>query len=260
MAVELTVAALGKAKFRGPVAFYDGRGGMARQDFECVDEPRFGYFWQRENREDKGRQAYMVDGREVADFDEAVQLLSQPIPDDSPDAIRRRDTEEFHASPRLNNGPYRALSEARCNADVEPFGMIRAWMHRADNAWHVGINAFSDAEREAKREFPHWLYKTKSAAHELYRAMYLFAGDEKKDTGLKCAYGVSCRDCPILKIIGDKMRERRDAARFPAALEDSDIHAALAWTCIGHVMDGKQDTIDGAFFTTAADRERGDSW
>ena len=48
--------------FRGPVRFYDGRKGMARQDYECVAEPRFGYSWQRENRQDKGRQFYTVDG------------------------------------------------------------------------------------------------------------------------------------------------------------------------------------------------------
>jgi hypothetical protein len=75
---------LKKAKFRGPVAFYDGARGMARQDFECVDNPRFGCFWRRENSKDKGRTAYMVDGCEVADLDEAARLLALPPDPDSP--------------------------------------------------------------------------------------------------------------------------------------------------------------------------------
>lgn len=151
---ELTPEALGKALFRGPVAFYDGAKGMARQDFECVAEPRFGYFWRRENRKDRGRQAYMVDGKEVADLAEACRLLAAPADPDSPRERMRRDSGEFHASPRLNYSATRALSEARCNADGGPFGMMRAWLHRAGNAYHQGINAFADAERQAGREWP----------------------------------------------------------------------------------------------------------
>jgi hypothetical protein len=72
MKLDLSENGLKAAKFKGPVRFIDGRGGMARQDYQCVDEPRFGYFWQRNDRKDKGRQAYMVDGVEVADLAEAA--------------------------------------------------------------------------------------------------------------------------------------------------------------------------------------------
>jgi hypothetical protein len=149
MPLELTIEALKAAEFRGPVKFYDGRGGMARQDFECVAEPRFGYFWQRESRKDKGRQAYMVDGREVASLDEAVKLLALPPSPDSPDEKLKAWREEFMASPKLAGRATRANSEARCNADAGPFAMQRAWLQRADHPWHVGLNRFSDLEREA---------------------------------------------------------------------------------------------------------------
>ena len=76
---------LSKGQFRGPVKFYDGRGGWARQDFQSMAEPRFGYAWQREDRNDRGRTWWMVDGKEVADFDEADRLLASPPAADSPD-------------------------------------------------------------------------------------------------------------------------------------------------------------------------------
>lgn len=256
MPLELTVEALGKAEFRGPVAFYDRRNGMARQDFECVAEPRFGYFWRRETRDDRpGRQAYMVDGKEVADLNEACQLLARAPDPESPAEAHRRAVDEFMASPELNYGATRALSEARCNADGGPYGMIRAWLHRSGNAWHAGMNAYSDAERKAGREWPSWIYKVKSAAQETYRAMYLFQADRKEDSGLKCAFNVRCRDCPILKEVEGAMIAARTRAPFHRDIEDSDIDAAKTWVCIGHILDGKQAVMDGAFFSTKADRD-----
>jgi hypothetical protein len=253
--MELTIENLSSAKFRGPVAFYDGRGGMARQDFECVDEPRFGYFWRRETRKDKGRQAYMVDGKEVTDLAEACKLLAHPPASDSPAETMRRSMEEFHASPKLNYGATRALSEARCNADAGPFGMVRAWMHRAENAWHRGMNAFSDSERKAGREFPSWVYDGKNAAHESSRAMYLFAADREKDTGLKCSLGITCRECPIFNQIEKSMTEARTQGPFAQAIEDSDIDAAKFWTCMSHILTTQDHrVIDGTFLSTKDDR------
>lgn len=248
--MELSVEVLKAAKFRGPVAFYDGAGGMARQDFQCIEEPRFGYFWQRQDRKDKGRQAYMVDGKEVADLDEACRLLALPVDPESPAEISKRSLAEFQASPPLNYGATRALSEARCNADAGPFGMVRAMMHRADHAWHVGINRLADKARTAGEEWPRWLYKTKSAAHESYRGMYLFAADREKDTGLVCAKAVRCRDCPILQEIDASYAEARANQKWPSAAEDSDVDAAKVWTCIGHILTTQADVMDGEFFTT----------
>ncbi len=255
MTLELTPKALAEAKFRGPVRFYDGAKGMARQDFQSVDEPRFGYFWSRKDRKDRGRQAYMVDGKEVADLDEACTLLAEPVDPDSPDQLLKREMDEFSASPSLNYGATRALSEARCNADGGPFGMMRAWMHRAGHVFHVGVNAHADRLRTARAEWPSWLYRVKSAAHETSRGMYLFAADRDKDTGLKCALGKRCRDCPILQDIETAMVASRTSKPFSYAIEDSDIDAAKVWTCIGHVLSTGQDIVDGGFFSTKRDRE-----
>lgn len=253
--MELTAQALKEAKFRGPVRFYDGPDGWARQDFQCIDQPRFGYAWQRENRKDKGRQWYMVDGREVASFDEAVSLLSLPPDADSPDELQRKPIDEFKFSPRVS-GATRALSEARCNADVAPLSQLRAWMRRADHPWHVGINKISDAERQAGRDFPHWLYHCKSAAHELSRSMYLFAGDREKDTDLRCALGIRCRDCTYLQQIAASMREAASREKLPADIDAADIDAAKAWTCIGHVLVADHEKVyDGMFLSTESDRK-----
>jgi hypothetical protein len=252
--MNLTQEALAKAEFRGPTAFYDGRNGMAQQDFECVEEPRFGYSWRREDRNDHGRQFYTVDGREVVDLAEAGRLLALPANPDSPREVRRRSLDEFKASPCLNYGATRALSEARCNAAAGPFGTVRAWLQRADNAWHSGINHIADKEREAGREWPHWLYTVKSSAHEAYRLIYLFAADRKKDTGLLCAKGERCRDCPILKEIEATMVAARTKQPFPREIDDEDIDAAKGWTCIGHILTSNATVIDGAFLTTEQDR------
>lgn len=245
---------LSKAKFRGPVRFYDGAKGMARQDFECVDEPRFGYSWERKDRTDRGRQYYTVDGREVSGFEEAAALLLSPAPVDAPLDVLRREIDEFSFSPPVGMAT-RALSEARCNGDAGPFGTIRAWIHRSDDAWHRGINALSDALRAEDKPFPHWLYHTKSAAHETSRGMYLFTADHQKDDDLRCALGKRCRDCPILNQIETTMREEAASERFPAEIDDIDIDAAKVWTCIGHVMtENHLAIVDGSIFSVESQR------
>ena len=258
MPLELTTDALKKAEFRGPVRFYDGRGGMARQDFECVAEPRFGYFWQRENRKDKGRQAYTVDGKEVENLDEACRLLADPPAADSPDVLLRQSIDEFHASPPLNYGATRANSEARFNADAGPFGMVRAWTQRADHPWHVGINTLADEARKTGEAWPRWLYQTKTAAHETYRGFYLFSRDRETASGLMCARGVKCAECPILQQIETSMVAAR-TARFAREITDADIDAAKVWTCISHLLTGGTDMHEGAW-STKEDRESGGLW
>lgn len=247
------VTEMSEGQFKGPMRFYDGRNGWARQDFVSMDEPRFGYAWQRENRKDKGRTYYLVDGAEVSDLEEATRLLSLPPDPESPDERMRLDFED--RGPKL--GPcYRAKWEAPCNADVGAFAMVRAAMRRVDNAWHVGINRHSDAEREAGRPSPNALYSGKHAAHESYRLMYLWRADRAKDTGLQCQLGVRCRDCPILSSIDKACEEDRTREKFGHPdMEDDDIDMAKTWTCITHMLQEMPGGyFGGGMLTTEADR------
>jgi hypothetical protein len=250
----IDVHTLSKGKFRGPVRFYDGRKGMAQQDFESGDEPRFGYAWRREHSQDKGRTFYMVDGKEVADLEEAARLLASPPDPESPAEQMRR---EFEDRGPAVNGCYNAKAEARCNADVGAFAMVRASLQRVGNPWHNGINRYSEEERAAGREFPHMLYNAMSSAHEAYRLMYLWKRDRKADTHLECRLGVKCRECPILRNVEQACVDRRDAERLGTPdLSDDDIDMAKTWTCITHML---QETPGGylseGMVTSADDRE-----
>lgn len=252
----MTPQELSEAQFRGPVRFMDGAKGMAQQDYECVAEPRFGYSWRRDNRRDKGRQFYTVDGREVANLDEAAKLLAAPPSADSPAEIRRRSIEAFKASPKIG-GATRALNDAELNVSAGPFGTVRSWMRRAGNAYHQGINAYADAQRKAGADFEdyRWLYEAKAGAHEAYRLMYLFEADRKADTGMVCALGKRCRECPILAPIETAMERDRNNPMWPREIEDADIDAAKAWTCIAHVLHSNGHPHDGAFIENKRDRE-----
>jgi hypothetical protein len=53
------------------------------------------------------------------------------------------------------------------------------------------------------------------------------------------------------------MVEARTNERFPREIDDADIDAAKAWTCVGHVLATEARVIDGAYLTTKEDRERG---
>lgn len=254
--LTLTEEALKAAKFRGPTRFADGRGGLAQQDFECVDDPRFGYSWRRESRKDRGRQFYTVDGKEVADLTEACRLLALPEDPESPRALLRQYFEDHKDSPRLNYGASTGRNQAENNASAGPFGTVRAWMQRASSAWHGGINAWAETERKAGKGFAdyRWIYNAKHAMNESYRGVYLFEYDRRKDTGLTCALGKKCRTCPILSEIEKEMEASKAQERFPSGVEDSDIDAAKVATCIGHILQTKTDVVDGAFFSTKDDR------
>lgn len=258
--IELTVEALKATKMKGPTRFGDGARGMAFQDFESVDEPRFGYRWHRDHRKDPGRQFYTVDWEEVASLEEAIEKLSKPADPGSQREVWRQFAEETKDSPRMNVGACSALNEARCNASAGPFGMVRAFLRRAENAWHGGINAYADAIRNAggdRADHPDWLYNAKSAAQEMHRGQYLFAALREKETGLKCALGVQCSKCPILKTIEETMVVRREKSGFPTDINDHDIDAAKVLTCIGHVLQEKAGKYicDGAFWYRPEDRE-----
>src|SRR3546814_6213184 len=140
-------------------------------------------------------------------------------------------------------------SDVCSSALVAPFSSARAWNQRAGNAWHNGINSFSDTERKAGREWPRWLYQIKSAAYEVFRLQYLWAADSEKDTGLQCALGKRCRDCPILQHIEQAMEDRRTKPMGilpPREIYDTDIDAAKTWTCIGHILSEKAEEIGRA--------------
>lgn len=254
----MTPEELKAAVFRGPIRFIDGRRGMAQQDFECVANPRFGYSWRREDRTDKGRQFYTVDGGEVADLEEAARLLAAPPPADSPAEQRRRAIDEFEASPKLNYGATRALSEAQCNVSVGPFGTVRAWMQRAGDSWHRGINLYAEWQRQGGVKFEdyRWLYAARHAAWEVWRLIYSFEADRKSETNLRCALDVRCRECPILGAIDTAMKQEQAAQRpFPREISDSDIDAAKAWTCISHVLHARGNPVDGVFVVNDRDRQ-----
>lgn len=229
------VEALKAAKFRGQMRFADGTAGMAEQDHECVDDPRFGYRWRREDYDDKGRVFYTVDGREVADLDEAARLLAQPADTDSPRERMRR----IFADPDARR-EWLLSNEAQNHAGAGPFGLVHASMRRSSHPWHVGINRFQDAERAAGREWQSWLYDAKHAAEEAYRLMLLWRRDRDDDTGLRCILGQACRTCPMLTTIEAAMvesRTPRPGAKLPGYdTWDSDIDMAKTWTCITHIL------------------------
>lgn len=251
-----TATELSEALFKGPVRFLDGARGMAQQDYECVAIPRFGYSWRRDNHQDKGRQFYTVDGKEVADLEEAARLLAAPPDVSSPAEIRRRSIEAFKSSPKIA-GMTRALSDAECNVSAGPFGTVRSWMRRAGDAYHRGINAYADLSRKAGADFDdyRWLYEAKSGAHEAYRLVYLFRADRTADTDMVCALGTRCRDCPILTQIETAMERDRTNPSWPREIEDADIDAAKAWTCIAHVLHSHAHSHDGAFVENKRDRQ-----
>lgn len=230
-----TAASLKDLEFKGPVFYADGYAGMARQGFECTIEARFGYCWERKDYKDKqGRQYFTVDGKEVADLEEAATLLNQPADPESPNEVMKRWHKEYDASPHV--GYTSALSLARCDADAGPFGLVNAFMQRAGHSWHVGINKYSDISREEGTPWPRWLYHIKSAAFEMSRLMYLWEHDRKEDTQLVCALGVRCRDCLILKTVEQTLIEERDNLKWKRDIWDKDIDAAKTLTCIGHVL------------------------
>lgn len=254
MPINLTVDAIREAKFRGPIRFADGRNGMAQRDFESVDEPRLGYAWRRENRKDKGRQFYTVDGSEVASIEEAIAKLMEPPAHDSLREIEKRYFEERKDWP-VTEGHMRVPDAARNFADAGPFATLAAWYGRVENAYHQGINKWNDSERGAGREFVHWPYNAKTSLFETKRGLLLFERDAASDTGLKCALGTKCRSCPILTTIKDQM----DAAKlgpFSRDYDETDVNAVKVWTCIAHILQTRpNEFFDGGFFSTKEDRE-----
>lgn len=255
--MDLTEEAIKAAKFKGPIKYADGYGGMAQQDFECVNEPRLGYAWRRESRKDKGRQFYTVDGAEVADLAEACEKLALAPDPESPAEQMRRFWAEEKESPKLEYGATTCRNFAENNASAEPFGTLRAWTHRASDPWHSGINAWSDECRKADpKDWPRWLYATKTAFHELSRGMYLFAADAVKGSGLRCAMDKACDKCPILQAVETSMVASAARPVFPRPLEDTDIIAAKVATCVGHILTtGLDKPIDGSFWTTTESRK-----
>lgn len=252
-----TTEQLQKAKFRGPVRFADGRKGMAQQDFEWPENPRFGYSWRREDRSDKGRTFMTVDGAEVATFEKAIELLAA-APD--PESPRERMRAFIGRSPEERQLRH-IENDAENNMRAGPFGLGNAAMGRVSYPWHHGINAYAEMQRKDGKDYDayRWLYRAKDAANESYRLMYLWKADRKADTGLKCILGKVCRQCPILKTIEEHMlagRQQRPGSLLPPYdVLDDDIDMAKTWTCITHAMaDGGNLHWEGILHTKE-DRE-----
>ena len=268
MADKITVEQLTAAtEFRGPIRFADGRNGMAQQDFESTTIPRFGYAWRREHRDDRGTTFYLVDGLRVETLEQAAERLNAPPRENSLTAL----VEQIHYEHnRAKMGARSVENVAARGAETGPFAGVYAAMHRSENPWHGGINAYSDAERKAERDWPRWAYNAKSAAHESYRLMYLWLADHDHDTGLKCVLDVKCRECPALQAIEQAMigaREPRVIAPDPTNeffpdghtwpgkdVWDQDIDMAKTWTCIAHVLQAAPDHHWEGILSTKDDR------
>lgn len=111
--------------------------------------------------------------------------------------------------------------------------------------WHAAINNYSDNERIAERDYPHWMYTAKMVSDEVPRMILLFERERQHKLGnsykmcahdprpatplpdnhLRCVLGQECRKCPHLSAI----KEQKNMT--PEAKDE-----AMAWTCATHIM------------------------
>ncbi|MDE2101187.1 MAG: hypothetical protein KGL39_28335, partial [Patescibacteria group bacterium] len=144
--------------------------------------------------------------------------------------------------------------------------LMKALGGDVNHQWHVAINRRSEECREAKEEWPKWMYAAKEAAGEVPRLALLFAkerlgqlcktfrrcsccSDQKHvvDNHLTCCLGVECRKCPHLAAL--------DKAELPPEQRDW----IKAWTCAGHILTGGGDMAGEGFLMTVDDRMYWDS-
>jgi hypothetical protein len=126
-----------------------------------------------------------------------------------------------------------------------------------NHEWHVAINQHSQAQLEAKQEWPGWMYSAKEAAEEVPRLALLLSqerqgtlcktfrrcsccSDQKHvvDNHLTCCLGTECRKCPHLAALdkADMPPEQRDWIK--------------AWTCVAHILANGGDRAGDGFLTT----------
>ncbi len=139
---------------------------------------------------------------------------------------------------------------------------------QADHIWHVWMNEFSKAEREAKRPWPHSLYEFKSLLDFLQwggkRIEDAFTGkldkthkpcsysptEPIKENRLKCCLGVDVTGCPILaslKATFDEQRQREcgSLGKFYDEVPDSEMYHRMANTCAWHIYKGVTQGSEG---------------
>jgi hypothetical protein len=51
------------------------------------------------------------------------------------------------------------------------------------------------------------------------------------------------------------MLEARNDSRWPKDIDDQDIDAAKAWTCVSHILSERGEVMDGVFVVNNRDRE-----
>lgn len=129
-------------------------------------------------------------------------------------------------------------------------------MSRKDHEWHVALNQYN----QIGGEFRHWMYRAKEASREVGRLARLFRAEREgtlpkihrqcslspaepiPENKLTCCLGVVCNECPHLKAI--RM----------AKLSEQDAYDAMAWTCVGHILEESAtkhvDTSEGFILTT----------
>lgn len=120
--------------------------------------------------------------------------------------------------------------------------------------WHVAINRFSDAQRQAGKPWPRMMYAAKTISHEVRRMILLFererttgldtsyrmCGHDPRpatplpDNHLRCHLGQECRKCEFLGAID------ANPGMTPEAKDE-----AKAWTCATHIL--LESDEDGLF-------------
>jgi hypothetical protein len=243
---------LRRLKFRGPVRYFDGAKGMARQEYEWPRNPRFGYAWARTDHKDKGSIVYTVDGADCPGIQEAVRRLGEPPADDCPSAILKR---------AFTDPQWALENQVGIFTTYGPFGGVKASYERAGNAWHGAVNIIAEEARAKGQTHDDiaWAYRAKDLGYEAPRMFYLFRTDRAKDQQLVCARGVRVRACGYLQTLEAKMiaaREQRPGALIgPPDVLDDDIDMAKAWTCITHILADPPAWIEG-FIDRADDKPR----
>jgi len=127
--------------------------------------------------------------------------------------------------------------------------------------WHVAINRHSDEQRQADKEWPHFMYEAKSAAAEVPRMAMLFKQEREdalpkthqqcsmqepvpvQDNHLTCCMGVKARECPHLLAL-EKIER----------CTPEDIDSAKAWTCAAHILSNGGDAMNTGYLLRVDDR------
>lgn len=139
--------------------------------------------------------------------------------------------------------------------------MTRRLEYPLTQEWHVAINRHVDAEREAGREWPRFMYDAKTTADEVPRMVMLFKMERESslpsthqqcsrspvekvpDNHLTCCLGTKTRECPHLLALEKIVR-----------CTPEDIDTAKAWTCASHILSKGGDRMGEGYMLRVDDR------